>query len=87
MPSVRNELERGTELTRVVLDAALVPWGGVRVCIDAYEASVRFVTDFQLSVARTVRLEPIRSLAATCANVTRDVGAAQLSAARWFLDR
>jgi hypothetical protein len=87
MPSVRDELERGAEVTRVVLDSALAPWGGVRVCIDAYETSVRTATDFQLTVARNVRLEPIRSFAATCANVTRDVAAAQLSTARWFLDR
>ena len=28
----------------------------------------------------------MRSLASTLAGITRDVGAAQLSAARWFLD-
>jgi hypothetical protein len=37
-------------------------------------------------VAAAVGLEPLRSLAAACADLTRDVGATQLSAARWFLD-
>ena len=36
--------------------------------------------------AKTVRVEPIRTIASTLAGVTRDVGAAQLSVARWFLD-
>ena len=44
------------------------------------------MADLQLTVAKTVRLEPVRSFAATCADVTRDIGAAQLSTARWFLD-
>ena len=43
-------------------------------------------TNLQLTFAKTVRVEPIRTLASTCAGVTRDVGAAQLSVARWFLD-
>ena len=42
--------------------------------------------DLQLTVANAVRLEPIRSFVAACANATRDVGATQLSTARWFLD-
>jgi hypothetical protein len=83
MPSIRNELERGADMTRVVMDA---PLAAARACIDAYEAGIRIATDAQLTVARTVRLEPIRSVAATCANLTRDIGATQLSAARWFLD-
>ena len=43
-------------------------------------------TNLQLNFAKTVRVEPIRTLASTLAGVTRDVGAAQLSVARWFLD-
>ena len=62
------------------------PWSAARACIDAYETGIRIATDVQLTAARTVRLEPIRSVAATCANMTRDIGATQLSAARWFLD-
>jgi hypothetical protein len=72
VPSIGDELERRAEV--------------IRVCIDAYEAGIRIATDVQLTVASVVRLEPVRSIAATCANLTRDIGAAQLSALRWFLD-
>ena len=70
----------------MVLEASLAPWGGSRICTDAYETSIQVTADLQLTVANAVRLEPIRSFAATCANATRDVGATQLSTARWFLD-
>ena len=83
MPSLKHELERGGDLTRLLLDAR---FGAARACIDAYEAGIRIATDLQLTVARNVRVEPIRSVAATCAGLTRDIGATQLSAARWFLD-
>ena len=72
MLSVREELDRGADL--------------VRFFVDAYETGVRITADAQLTVARVVRLEPVRSLALTSAGLTRDIGAAQLSAARWFLD-
>jgi hypothetical protein len=83
MSSFRSEAGRGAEVTRVVLDAVLAP---SRLCVDAYEVGIRIATDLQLSVARAVRIEPVRSLAATCADLTRDIGAAQLSTVRWFLD-
>jgi hypothetical protein len=86
MPSIKDEFDRAAEMTRVVLDAAWAPWGGTRVCVDAYETSIRMATDLQVTVAKAVRVEPIRSFTAACANATRDVGATQLSAARWFLD-
>jgi hypothetical protein len=86
MPSVRDELERCGDVVRVILDTAFGPWGGSRACVDAYEASVRAATDIHLTVAAAVDLEPLRSLATTCADLTRDIGATQLSAARWFLD-
>jgi hypothetical protein len=79
MPSVNTDID----VTRLLLNA---PWSAARACVDAYETGIRIATDVQLTVARTVRLEPIRSVAATCANMTRDIGATQLSAARWFLD-
>jgi hypothetical protein len=66
--------------------AALAPWGGSEVVLDRCEAAVRLVTNLQLTVARTVTVEPVRTVASTLAGVTRDVGAAQLSLARWFLD-
>jgi hypothetical protein len=56
------------------------------LCIDAYELGVRAATDLHLAVAKVFELEPLRSLAATCADLTRDIGAAQVSSARWFLD-
>ncbi len=71
------------EATRLVPDVALAP---LRVCLDAYEVAIGLATDFQLAVARAARIEPVRSLAGTCANLTRDIGAAQLSTVRWFLD-
>ena len=79
MPPFAHDID----VTRLLLDA---PWSAARACVDAYETGIRIATDVQLTVARTVRLEPIRSVAATCANLTRDIGATQLSTARWFLD-
>jgi hypothetical protein len=73
-------------LIRVVAKTALAPWGGSLAVLDRYEAGIRMATDLQLNFAKTVRVEPVRTLASTLAGVTRDVGAAQLSVARWFLD-
>jgi hypothetical protein len=83
MTSISDEFERGA---RVIVNTVLAPWGGTQLCIDAYEASVRTASDLHMNVARTVSLEPVRSVAATFAGVTRDIGAAQVSLARWFLD-
>jgi len=73
-------------LIRGVARTALVPWGGTERVLDRYEAGVRMATNLQLSFAKAVRVEPVRTVASTLAGVTRDVGAAQLSVARWFLD-
>jgi hypothetical protein len=70
--SVRDQIARGTDY--------------VRYFVDAYEAGIGAAADAQLTVARVVRIEPVRSLAVASAGLTRDVGAAQLSAVRWFLD-
>jgi hypothetical protein len=83
VPSIRHELERGVEATRIVAEAALTP---ARLFIDAYDVGIRIATDLQLSVASAIRVEPVRALVASSANLTRDIGAAQLSTARWFLD-
>ena len=56
------------------------------VLLDLYESGVRSVTDAQRELARTTACEPIGSLAAACADVTRDTAAIQLSTARWLLD-
>ena len=58
----------------------------IELCIDAYEAGIRATTDAQLTVARVIDLEPIRSFAASCADLTRDICATQVSSARWILD-
>ena len=80
------DYERSAERARVAVEAALAPWGGSETCIDAYEAGVRIATDFHLQLARTLSVEPARSFAAGCADLTRDLGATQVSSARWFLD-
>ncbi len=73
-------------LIRGVGRTALTPWGGTERVLDRYEAGVRMASNLQLTFARVVPVEPLRSLASTMAGVTRDVGATQLSVARWFLD-
>jgi hypothetical protein len=79
-------LERAVDVAGRVARTALVPWGGAEACVDAYEAAVRAVTDAQLGAARAIDVEPMRSVLAACAHLTRDIGAAHLSSARWILD-
>lgn len=79
-------LERAADAVGKVARRALVPWGGAEACLDAYETAVRVVTDGQLSAAQAIDVEPVRSLLASFAHLTRDIGAAHLSAARWILD-
>lgn len=69
-----------------VAKTALAPWGGAEACLDAYEAAIRAATDAQLSIARVMGVPPMRSFVASCANLTRDVGAAHLSSVRWMMD-
>jgi len=64
----------------------LAPWGGTAAWIDAYELAIRSAADAQLAVAQAAHLQPARSIAALTADLTRDVGAVQVSAARWILD-
>ena len=86
MSPSQDKRELPAAMTGVVLEASLAPWGARRICTDAYETTIQVTADLQLTVAHAVRLEPIRAFVAACANVTRDVGATQLSTARWFLD-
>ena len=79
-------LERTADAVGRVARTLLVPWGGAEACVDAYEAAVRAVTDAQLGAARAIDIEPMRWVLASCAQLTRDIGAAHLSSARWFLD-
>lgn len=85
------------DLTSGMLEGLKRPANGYRVsmpyfqdeaalCIDAYEVGIRAATDLHLTVAKVFDLEPLRSLAAACADLTRDIGATQVSSARWILD-
>ena len=58
----------------------------IAACIDAYEDGIRALTELQWTVARVIDLEPIRSIASSCGDLTRDIGATQVSGARWLLD-
>jgi hypothetical protein len=81
-----GKFDRVVDALGTVAKTALVPWGGAEACVDAYEAAIRAVTDAQLNAARAIGVEPIRSFVASCADLTRDVGATQLSSVRWILD-
>jgi hypothetical protein len=74
------------DAARALVKATLAPWGGSEAVLDRYETAVRTATNLQLAFAKAVRVEPLRTFTSTLAGVTRDVGAAQLSAARWYLD-
>ena len=83
---MRAPLDRALLGVRQLVETALGPWGGPASVIDAYEAAIRATADAQLGVARAVDLQPLRSIAALWADYTRDVGAVQVSGARWVLD-
>ena len=74
------------EQARAAIELALTPWGGSAACIEAYEAAIHSATQAQVIVAHAVHLQPARTIVALCADLTRDVGAVQVSAARWSLD-
>jgi hypothetical protein len=74
------------EQTRAAIELAMSPWGGSAACIDAYETGIRTLTELQWTVARVIDLEPVRSIASKCGDLTRDIGATQVSSARWLLD-
>ena len=59
---------------------------GAATVIDVYEAAVGSAVAAQQAVARNVPVAPVRSVVALCADLMRDVGALQASAARWALD-
>jgi hypothetical protein len=86
MTFMDDVFERGVDAVGRVAKVVLVPWGGAEACVDAYEAAVRAATDGQLNVARALAVEPARSVLASCADLTRDIGATHLSSVRWILD-
>jgi hypothetical protein len=86
MQSPPIQLEHMARAARNVVETALSPWGGSAACIEAYEAAIHSAAQAQVIVAHTVHLQPARSIVALCADLTRDLGAVQVSAARWILD-
>jgi hypothetical protein len=74
------------EQARAAIELALSPWGGSAACIDAYESGIRALTELHWTVARVIDLEPVRSIASGCGDLTRDIGATLVSRARWLLD-
>jgi hypothetical protein len=86
MTLMDDVFERGVDAVGRVAKVVLVPWGGAEVWVDAYEAAIRAATDAQLNAARAIAVEPARCVLASCADLTRDLGAAHLSGARWILD-
>jgi len=60
---------------------------GVAAVVDVYEAAVATTVATQQDLARSLPLAQLRTVAALCADLTRDVGALQASAVRWGLDR
>jgi hypothetical protein len=86
MQSPPVQLEHVVHAARNVVETTLGPWGGSAACIEAYEAAIHSAAQAQVIVAQAVHLQPARTIVALCADLTRDVGALQVSAARWILD-
>jgi hypothetical protein len=86
MPSPPVQLEHVAHAARDVVETALSPWGGSAACIEAYEAAIHSAAQAQVIVAHAVQVQPARSIVALWADLTRDLGAVQVSAARWILD-
>jgi hypothetical protein len=86
MTSPEGVVLRGIAAERRVVEWLLAPWGGPARCLDAYESGFRAASELLRAVARVVDVEPVRTAAATAADLTRDIGAAQISGARWLLD-
>ena len=87
MQPMHAQLDHVVHAARQLVETALGPWGGAAAFIDAYEAAIRAAARRAASASRSaVHLQPARSIVALCADLTRDVGAVQVSAARWILD-
>ena len=86
MQPMQAQLEHVVRGARQLVETALGPWGGAAVYIDAYEAAIRSAADAQVTAASAVHLPPARSIVALYAGLMRDVGAVQVSTARWILD-
>jgi hypothetical protein len=58
----------------------------LEVVVNAYEDVIRRSCELQRTLAHTLPQGPARSLLNTTADLTRDIGAVQLSGARWLLE-
>jgi hypothetical protein len=58
----------------------------LEAAVNAYEDAIRRSCDLQRALARSVPFEQTRLLLNATADLTRDIGAVQLSGARWLLD-
>ena len=58
----------------------------LEAAVNAYEDMIRRSSDLQRTLARALPHGPARSLLNATADLTRDIGAVQLSGARWLLD-
>jgi hypothetical protein len=85
MPAMRAQLEPIVHSARDFVQTALGPWGAA-AWIDAYEGAIRSAAQAQLNVAQVVPFQPARAIVARSADLTRDLGAVQVSTARWILD-
>lgn len=83
---LEDEWQRDLLAARRVIASVAAPWGRAAGFIDLYEAGIRFTSDGLRAVGRVVDVEPVRTIAAISADLTRDIGAAQVSGVRWLLD-
>jgi hypothetical protein len=58
----------------------------LEAALNAYEDALRRFAGAQRTLAQAVPFPPARALLHTTADLTRDIGAVQLSGARWLLD-
>jgi hypothetical protein len=61
------------------------PIAEIAACIDSYEDGIRALSELHAAIAQVVG-EPVRSFASAWADLTRDIGATQVSSVRWLLD-
>jgi hypothetical protein len=58
----------------------------LEAAVNAYEDMIRRSCDLQRTLAQALPFEPARSVLNTSADLTRDIGAVQVSGARWLLE-
>jgi len=73
-------------MTSVLETADRTARATLAAAVDTYETAARAVCELEWALARAAGFEPLSSLAQTCADLTRDLAAVQLSTTRWILD-